>query len=105
LTAGDPGETRLVRRYVVAGHVQGVGYRWFVRERARALDLTGIVRNAIDGSVVVDVAGTPQQITRLEDALTEGPRGAEVESVNVVLDGAAATAELDKLPYPFAIEH
>lgn len=95
----------MVRRYVITGHVQGVGYRWFVRERARALDLSGIVGNASDGSVVIDVAGMAAQITALEDALTVGPRGAVVDGVSVVLDGRDAEAQLTALPYPFAIDH
>lgn len=104
-TAGESAGDRLVRRYVVTGQVQGVGYRWFVREQARALDLMGIVRNATDGSVVVDVAGPATRITALEDALTVGPRGASVDGVNVTLDGEEAEAELQALPYPFAIAH
>ena len=85
--------------------MQGVGYRWFVRARARELDLTGIVRNASDGSVTVDVAGPIDQIMQLEDALTLGPRGAAVDGVNVSLDGVDAEAALKSLPYPFAIDH
>lgn len=105
MNADGTARDRLVRRYVVTGQVQGVGYRWFVRERARELDLTGMVRNASDGSVVVDVAGPIDHIMQLEDALTLGPRGAAVDGVNVTLDGAEAESALDSLPYPFAIDH
>ena len=94
-----------MRRYTVTGRVQGIGFRWFVRERARALDLAGIVRNVVDGSVVVDVAGTAVQIQRLEDALACGPRGAQVDGVAVLsMDGTTLDATRNALPYPFAIE-
>lgn len=93
-----------MRRYQITGRVQGVGYRWFVREKARGLDMSGVVRNLPDGSVEVDVAGSSSQITALEDALTAGPRGAGVDGVSVVLDGPDAEVALDGLPYPFAID-
>ena len=50
---------------VVRGRVQGVGFRWFVREAARALGLAGWVRNRPDGSVEVAAEG---------DAASRGPR-------------------------------
>ena len=36
---------------VVSGHVQGVGYRWFVRELATRARLAGSARNLPDGRV------------------------------------------------------
>ena len=35
------------------GHVQGVGFRYFVRQQAEALPITGWVRNISDGRVEV----------------------------------------------------
>ncbi len=43
--------------YVVHGVVQGVGYRAFVRSVAKRLGITGMVRNARDGSVHVLAEG------------------------------------------------
>ena len=103
MSTGSAGE-RITRRYRVSGRVQGVGFRWFVRERARAIDLAGIVFNDDDGSVIVDVAGSRDQITRIEDVIARGPQGAIVHDVSVVLDGDAAAAMLRALPYPFAIK-
>ena len=39
-------------RLVISGRVQGVGFRWFVREAARRHRLAGWVRNRSDGNVV-----------------------------------------------------
>jgi acylphosphatase len=36
---------------VVHGRVQGVGYRWFVKQQADKLGITGFVRNRPAGSV------------------------------------------------------
>ena len=51
------------------GRVQGVGFRWFVREAARRLDVAGWVRNRPDGSVEVEAEGTEAAIQSLRGAL------------------------------------
>ncbi|MDN3356627.1 acylphosphatase [Actinomadura sp. DC4] len=42
----------------VRGHVQGVGFRWWVRSRALELGLTGSASNLRDGRVEVVAEGT-----------------------------------------------
>ncbi len=85
-----------VRRYRVAGRVQGVGFRWYVRERARALRLKGWVRNESDGVVTVLVSGDANVLDAFEAALHDGPQGAVVKSVErqdlTAFDGAGLTA-------------
>ena len=65
----------------LTGVVQGVGFRWFVREKARRLGLSGWVRNLADGSVEVVAAGEPGQIDLLMAELRQGPPGAIVERI------------------------
>ncbi len=65
----------------VRGRVQGVGFRWFVRERARALGLTGWVRNRDDGSVEVLAVGEEASLRQLRTLLGTGPSGARVSEV------------------------
>ncbi|HEY4129250.1 MAG TPA: acylphosphatase [Gemmatimonadaceae bacterium] len=66
---------------VVRGRVQGVGFRWFVRERARALDLAGWVMNRGDGCVEVAADGAEHAIAQLRAVLGRGPDGANVTAV------------------------
>ena len=66
----------------VRGRVQGVGFRWFVRERARALGLTGWVRNQPDGTVEVLAVGDDSALEKLRALLTEGPMGSRVSGVD-----------------------
>lgn len=61
--------------------MQGVGYRWFVRQQARALKLAGWVRNLPSGDVELVAAGSAAALDTLEDALRAGPPGARVEGV------------------------
>lgn len=65
----------------VRGRVQGVGFRWFVRERARALGLTGWVRNTPDGAVEVFAVGNDEALQRLRALLRSGPSGARVSQI------------------------
>jgi acylphosphatase len=58
---------------VVSGHVQGVGYRWFVRELASAAGLSGSAANLPDGRVEVEVEGPEDAVASLVAAL-DGPR-------------------------------
>jgi acylphosphatase len=66
----------------IRGRVQGVGFRWFVRENARALGLRGWVKNRPDGSVELAAAGTEEAVRKLASAVGKGPRGAVVEQVD-----------------------
>ncbi|MGZ4550283.1 MAG: acylphosphatase [Blastococcus sp.] len=58
---------------VVSGHVQGVGYRWFVRALASAAGLAGSARNLPDGRVEVIAEGDDVAVRALLAAL-DGPR-------------------------------
>ena len=69
------------RKFVVRGRVQGVGFRWFVEHEARALGISGWVRNRIDGSVEALVAGDVAAVEELSRMCRRGPRMAEVTSI------------------------
>jgi acylphosphatase len=70
-------------RAVVRGEVQGVGFRWSVQRQAGELGLTGYAENLPDGSVRVEAEGDPGLLDQLEAYLRQGPRWAEVESLDV----------------------
>jgi len=74
----------IAKKYIVAGRVQGVGFRWFVDHEARQLGLAGWVRNNMDGTVEVLAIGSTQQHTALRDKLRRGPRAARVDEVKEV---------------------
>lgn len=75
---------RLVgRRFTVRGTVQGVGFRWFVRDTAKRFGISGWVANQADGSVTGDAMGTEAAIGGFLTALAGGPRLAKVESMEV----------------------
>ncbi len=77
------GSTRMFRRYLVTGRVQGVGFRWFVEREARLIGVGGWVRNRDDGAVEVLASGSNAQLGLLYDKLKEGPRAARIDRVEV----------------------
>jgi len=82
----------------ISGRVQGVGFRWFVREEARRLGLGGWVTNLPNGDVEVAAGGEASSLERAPKPLEVGPTGAGVVAVEDVA-GERATP----LPYPFTI--
>ena len=72
---------RVSRRFVIAGRVQGVGFRWFVVEEAEAAGVVGWVRNLPDGKVEVWIEGEADAVRKLEHAVARGPRHARVTEV------------------------
>jgi acylphosphatase len=67
---------------VIRGEVQGVGFRWAVQRQAGELGLTGYAENLPDGSVRVEAEGDPDRLDLLESFLHQGPRWAEVASLD-----------------------
>ena len=67
----------------VNGRVQGVAFRWYTREEAKRLGLTGWVRNLADGRVEVWAEGTEDAVSGLGDWLHRGPPNAVVSAVEV----------------------
>jgi acylphosphatase len=68
-------------RYLVAGRVQGVGYRYFALQEAQALGLGGFARNLADGRVEVVAEGSPEALADFEARLRQGPAFAKVEGL------------------------
>jgi acylphosphatase len=69
------------RQIRVTGLVQGVGYRYALRDEARRLGVTGWVRNRADGSVEALVQGAPQALQALLAWARRGPPAARVDEV------------------------
>jgi acylphosphatase len=66
----------------ITGRVQGVSYRVWTRNEARALGLTGWVRNEADGSVLALIAGPSSATAAMLDRFWTGPAGASVTNVD-----------------------
>jgi acylphosphatase len=68
---------------VVKGYVQGVGFRYFVYNRASHYKLTGYVQNLYDGRVVIEAEGDRSLLEEFVADIKIGPRAARVSGVQV----------------------
>jgi acylphosphatase len=71
------------RRAVVHGRVQGVFFRDTARRLAEQRGVAGWARNNQDGTFEAVFEGDAEGVERLVAFCREGPRGAEVERVDV----------------------
>ncbi len=69
------------RQILVRGRVQGVGYRYALRDEARRLGVGGWVRNRADGSVEALLQGDAVALAQLIAWARRGPRLAQVDDV------------------------
>ena len=64
-----PGTTRITVTF--GGHVQGVGFRYTVRNLANGFRVTGYVKNLSDGNVELVAEGDPDEVKALIAAVRE----------------------------------
>lgn len=67
---------------IIEGRVQGVGFRMYVLEKARSLQLTGWTRNRWNGDVEVLAEGTRPALDVFLNYLRSGPPAATVINLN-----------------------
>jgi acylphosphatase len=69
-------------RYLVSGHVQGVGYRYFTLRAAETLGVSGFARNLEDGRVEVVAEAGDDAMAAFEEKLRQGPSFSSVTTVD-----------------------
>ena len=67
----------------ILGFVQGVGFRAFVKSKAKKLGLTGWVKNLSDGRVEAVAVGDKNKIEELIKIIEKGSFFSEVKSVQI----------------------
>ncbi len=66
------------RRVFYEGRVQGVGFRWTVRDLAKGFDVSGSVRNLLDGRVELCVLGEEEEVDEFLLAIRESPMAGHI---------------------------
>ncbi|WP_234407864.1 acylphosphatase [Anaerosinus massiliensis] len=74
----------IVRIFAVAsGHVQGVGFRYFVQTNALKYSLAGWVKNMEDGTVTMEIQGPEVNVNQLLSMIKEGNMFCRVDHLEV----------------------
>jgi acylphosphatase len=71
----------IAKRIVFEGRVQGVGFRYTVKDLARGFDVRGWVKNLPDGSVELHVMGEADELADfLREIIEESPMAAHINN-------------------------
>jgi len=80
----------------VKGRVQGVGFRAFVQKKATQLDLSGWVRNRINGCVELMLDGEPDKINAFLKDCRRGSYFSRVDALQPVSVPDAPVMPIEK---------
>jgi acylphosphatase len=76
--------TKVARKFLITGEVQGVGYRFFAQRAAARHQVLGYVRNCPDGSVEVLAEGPAGEVEEFKKDLVTGPQWSSVQQVEEI---------------------
>ena len=76
-------EPQEIKRLTIRGVVQKIGFRMWTERQALRLELDGWVRNRLDGSVEILIAGPSSAVAQLIEHCRSGPRLARVDSIEI----------------------
>jgi acylphosphatase len=67
----------------IHGRVQGVGFRYFVMQKAENYGISGFVKNSMNGTVYIEAEGQSELLELFIQACKQGPSHAWVEKIDV----------------------
>jgi len=75
---------RIKRHLFISGRVQRVGYRAFIRKKAKNLCVKGWVKNLLNGRVEAVFWGTSEKVAEMIELVRKGPHFSQVEDVKIL---------------------
>ena len=83
--------SRIARKILYEGRVQGVGFRYTVKRIATGYEVAGWVRNLPDGRVELVAEGTPEELKAFQQAIRESELGHFIRNEEVHWETAEGT--------------
>ena len=93
VVAPQQGDGMTATRLIVHGRVQGVGYRAWLAEHARANGIKGWVRNRRNGTVEALLYPGDWSVEAFIAACRQGPPLARVDDIEIIAEPASAHAD------------
>lgn len=69
----------IAKQVFFSGRVQGVGFRYSVKQIAKGFDVIGWVRNLADGRVELQAAGEPEELAAFVKAIGKSELRAHIK--------------------------
>lgn len=66
----------------VYGKVQGVWFRKYTLDSARDIGVVGMVKNLVDGTVLVNVSGDDENLRKFKELLENGSPNSRVDKID-----------------------
>lgn len=91
--------TRVAKKFLITGEVQGVGYRFFAQRAAARHQIRGHVKNCANGSVEVVAEGSAGDVEEFKKDLVTGPqwsRVGQVEEINIEPTGLYSSFRIER---------
>ena len=66
----------------VSGKVQGVWFRKYVLDSARDIGGVGMVKNLVDGTVLVNVSGDDENLRKFKELIERGSPNSRVDKID-----------------------
>ena len=66
----------------VSGKVQGVWFRKYTLDSAREIGVVGMVKNLVDGTVLVNVSGKDENLRKFKELLENGSPNSRVDRID-----------------------
>ena len=66
----------------VSGKVQGVWFRKYALDSARDIGVVGMVKNLVDGTVLVNVSGDDENLRKFKELLENGSHNSRVDKID-----------------------
>jgi acylphosphatase len=76
--------SKVARKFLIRGDVQGVGYRFFAQRAAARHQVLGYVRNCNDGTVEALAEGPANNVEEFKKDLVTGPQWSNVQHVEEI---------------------